>query len=288
MALELSNRHSRRSLLIGIVGALAGAATATVAGAQAVLAASDDGKPLHVGDHDVDVRSTTSLRNKTTQNTVISAHAYSEGTALYGGSNAGSGVHGYSVSSYGVMGQSHAGMGVYGVGHGGSSGVVGQSDTGHAVTGYADGHGATAVYAQSHTGLGVNAISDSGTAVWASSGSAGAIFADTFSNTVPAIHGWSEGPSTGIHGQSGGATRSKSPLHTGVYGSATGDASAVGVHGSAAAGRGGLFSGGVAQLNLVPSSAATHPASGQAGDLFLDKSSRLWLCKGGTGWVKLA
>jgi hypothetical protein len=38
----------------------------------------------------------------------------------------------------------------------------------------------------------------------------------------------------------------------------------------------------------VPSSRSTHPSSGALGDLFLDKSGRLWFCKGGTTWVKLA
>ena len=43
-------------------------------------------------------------------------------------------------------------------------------------------------------------------------------------------------------------------------------------------GRGGQFSGKKAQLRLIPSTATTHPAAGQAGDLFLDKTARLWLC----------
>ena len=39
---------------------------------------------------------------------------------------------------------------------------------------------------------------------------------------------------------------------------------------------------------LLPSGAASHPSSGQAGDLFVDVSHRLWFCKGGTTWVLLA
>jgi hypothetical protein len=63
--------------------------------------------------------------------------------------------------------------------------------------------------------------------------------------------------------------------------------SLVGVQGQGGSGRGGRFSGGKAQVKLDPSTAATHPASGQAGDIFLDKSKRLWLCKGGSTWVRL-
>ena len=55
-----------------------------------------------------------------------------------------------------------------------------------------------------------------------------------------------------------------------------------------ALGAGGLFSGKTAQIQLVPSTASTHPASGTAGQLFVDKSNRLWFCKGGTSWHQLA
>ena len=61
----------------------------------------------------------------------------------------------------------------------------------------------------------------------------------------------------------------------------------AGVHGESALGRGGRFKGKKAQIRLDPSTAATHPTSGAAGDLFLDASTRLWLCKGGTSWVRL-
>jgi hypothetical protein len=62
----------------------------------------------------------------------------------------------------------------------------------------------------------------------------------------------------------------------------------VGVRGESIDGRGALFIGGPAQIRLAPSSDPTHPGSGKAGDLFVDKSHRLWFCKGGTIWVKLA
>ena len=39
---------------------------------------------------------------------------------------------------------------------------------------------------------------------------------------------------------------------------------------------------------LSPSTAASHPDSGAAGDLFVDKTGRLWFCKGGATWKQLA
>jgi hypothetical protein len=71
------------------------------------------------------------------------------------------------------------------------------------------------------------------------------------------------------------------------------DASTVGngpaVRGSSATGRGAVFSSAsTAQLRLLPSASATHPLSGKRGDLFVDKSGRLWFCKGNTNWKQLA
>ncbi len=53
-------------------------------------------------------------------------------------------------------------------------------------------------------------------------------------------------------------------------------------------GRGVYAAGKLAQLRLQPATAATHPTSGAAGDLFVDRSKRLWFCKGGTRWVQVA
>lgn len=51
----------------------------------------------------------------------------------------------------------------------------------------------------------------------------------------------------------------------------------VGVGGKA--GRGARVSGGAAALQMLPSSAATHPTTGKAGDFFVDASARLWYCQ---------
>jgi hypothetical protein len=48
----------------------------------------------------------------------------------------------------------------------------------------------------------------------------------------------------------------------------------VGVGG--ALGRGARLSGGAAAAQMLPSTAATHPSTGKAGDFFVDSAVRLW------------
>jgi hypothetical protein len=64
--------------------------------------------------------------------------------------------------------------------------------------------------------------------------------------------------------------------------------SGAGVEGSSRLGAGGVFSGKTAQIQLVPSIGAAHPASGIAGQFFVDKLNHLWFCRGGTDWQQLA
>lgn len=52
--------------------------------------------------------------------------------------------------------------------------------------------------------------------------------------------------------------------------------------------RGGHFSGTEAQVRLQPSGRATHPNKGRKGDLFVDRAARLWFCKGGRNWKRMA
>jgi hypothetical protein len=66
--------------------------------------------------------------------------------------------------------------------------------------------------------------------------------------------------------------------------------SGAGVEGSSTDGRGGSFSGKLAQVHLTPGSGSTHPKTGQAGDLYVDKTGRLWFCtKTGSksGWKQI-
>ena len=64
--------------------------------------------------------------------------------------------------------------------------------------------------------------------------------------------------------------------------------SGAGVEGSSRLGAGGVFTGKTAQIQLVPSMGAGRPASGAAGQLFVDKLNHLWFCRGGTDWQQLA
>jgi len=57
---------------------------------------------------------------------------------------------------------------------------------------------------------------------------------------------------------------------------------------SASGSRGGRFRGTAAAINLAPAAHASHPVSGSAGDLVVDRHHRLWFCKGGRTWVRLA
>ncbi len=72
----------------------------------------------------------------------------------------------------------------------------------------------------------------------------------------------------------------------GVLGVTTG--TGAGICGSGGvSGRGAKFKSNVAQMWLEPST-LDRPASGKAGDFFVDKVNSLWFCKGGSSWVKLA
>ena len=53
-------------------------------------------------------------------------------------------------------------------------------------------------------------------------------------------------------------------------------------------GRGAVFSGGAAAVRMLPAAAATHPPTGLLGDFYVDASTRLWFCKGGSAWHQLA
>jgi hypothetical protein len=131
-------------------------------------------------------------------------------------------------------------------------------------------------------GQAVHGDTISGTGVWGSSGGG------------RGVHGISN-ENYGVYGESPDnyAVAGLSSTSAGVAGfsdsgqGVIGASNTVGVLGQSGLGRGGRFSGKKAQIRLDPSTAATHPASGAVGDIFLDASKRLWLCKGGTSWVRL-
>ena len=79
----------------------------------------------------------------------------------------------------------------------------------------------------------------------------------------------------GTQNSLGSGVVGKSTSGNGVYGTTT---NGIGVYGASTTARGGQFSGGPAQIRLVPGAAATHPASGKAGDIFVDSTARIWFC----------
>jgi hypothetical protein len=119
MASDTVMLRSRRSVLTGMIGGLAGAAAATLIGAQRVLAAGSDGSPVLVGGVYGDAQLPTRFDNVTNDYDVI--HAFSDlGDALAGESFRANGVHG--ISDY------FNGSGVYGENTGNGCGVTGRTN----------------------------------------------------------------------------------------------------------------------------------------------------------------
>lgn len=185
-------------------------------------------------------------------------------------------IHGISGSDAGVVGSSTSSVGVWGIVNSAGSAVRGTSG---ATAGFTAG-----VWGDVSSPGGVGAfgrnLATTGLAIGAQGTSS--------SPTGLALVGWADAGGVAVIGFSGGPGFPAAPRKTGVHGRADQDGSSVGVNGSSANGRGGLFAGKLAQLRLVPSTATTHPSSGVRGDLFVDKSGRLWYCKGGTAWSQLA
>ena len=99
-----------------------------------------------------------------------------------------------------------------------------------------------------------------------------------------------EGRATGAHavgvlGRAAIGVEGQTTDGFGVYGVST---SGFGVIGNSDTGRGGNFMGKAAAIRLYPTKASTHPTHGSRGDLIVDKSGRLWFCKGGTNWTHVA
>jgi hypothetical protein len=181
------------------------------------------------------------------------------GTGVRGASTSGEGVRGVSSSSNGTAGSSGSPIatGAFGVNTGGGYGTYGRSNA----------PGGFGAYGEAQQGTGVTG--------------------HTGSSTLPGVHGFSIGGSTGVVGRSSTNPAPPTPAGTGVFGYADLDGGSVGVHGASPSGRGGIFSGGQAALRLRPAG-STHPSSGIRGDLVVDTKGRLWFCRGGSIWVRLA
>ncbi len=126
------------------------------------------------------------------------------------------------------------------------------------------------------TGAGVLGVSAAGTGP----GVRGEVGVNTA--TVAAIEAAQSGLGNGVEAHIDNATSDGSALHARTTGTGPGIAA------SSAHGVGGRFSGATAPIQLLPSSARSHPTKGLAGQLFVDHSNRLWFCKGGTDWRQLA
>jgi hypothetical protein len=219
-------------------------------GGLAALAAQALGRPRSASAHDPDDVLLGGSNTATFMTRIY--NSFPDRSAIGGEATAaGSGVYGSSQSGPGIDGYSGSGQGVYG------SSLLGVGVFGEALN----------AGTNSIKGLKQNA----GTAVW------GDIQATL--STDGAVVGTTNGTGPGVRGVN-------SVDGSGVWGRSVGTGN--GIYGESVNGRGGRFVGKKAQIRLDPSTAITHPSSGAAGDIFLDKSKRLWFCKGGTTWVKLA
>ena len=101
-------------------------------------------------------------------------------------------------------------------------------------------------------------------------------------NAARAVHARTVGTGHAVLADVANARNRQSALKASTAGSGPG------IEGVSAGGVGGSFSGKTAQVRLVPSSASSHPSSGLSGQLFVDGAQRLWFCRGGTNWIRLA
>jgi len=226
-------------------------------------------------------------------------------TGVRGEGSAARGVSGYSVSNVGVLGQRGRSSAINGTGavvgdtaQSGIAGVAGLSTSGPGVSGVSQGFSGLASGAvagvvgdTNASAVGVAGFSKSGAGVLGRSigasglatGAVAGVVGDA--STVVGVAGFSAS-GTGVLGHS--ATQNGVVAQSDSNGAAAIFATSV-----ASKGRGGLFRGADdgAAISLVPASLATHPTSGQTGDLFVDSGGRLWYCKTGGSrgtWTALA
>jgi hypothetical protein len=150
------------------------------------------------------------------------------------------------------------------------------------------------LHAHSAGGIGVTALSDSSTGIQAEAHANDqiSIHGTKVAGTGPAVQGENSVAGNGyaaVYGLTNGSGPGTFGENTvnGNGSSGVARGTGAGVYGQSDNGLGGRFKGKKAQIRLEPSTTTTHPASGDAGEIFLDKSKRLWLCKGGTTWVRI-
>jgi hypothetical protein len=257
MAVDPTTPRTRRAIL---AGGLAAAAAASLGRARPAAAGI---VPVQLGAPN-SATTLTSITSTAANGDAFEGDASGYGNGVTGSSPFGIGVFGSSPSGRGVQGDSDAIEGVYGTSQSGT-GVYGFSQEGDGMQAVGATSGKSGLLAQQ---------SDAGG--WAVNGANEEAETNGYLGGANGLLGQARGSTgSGVVGYAGSGSPPVGPAHVGVYG----------VSGS---GRGGVFKGNLAQLKLLPSSHLTHPPSGQRGDLFVDKSGRLWFCKGGTTWVKLA
>jgi hypothetical protein len=158
--------------------------------------------------------------------------------------------------------------------------------------------GGPAVYASGKNGPGLKAIATNGNAIES--------VVEVTTNGFNGVYGATKGTGNGVFGEALATGASANAVlgiakgtgnsvfgfkDTGVVGDAVvgfTKGAGRGVVGISALGRGAVFTGKSAQVQMTPAATATHPSSGLAGDFFVDSGKRLWFCKGGTNWKQLA
>ncbi len=177
------------------------------------------------------------------------------GTGVWGSSAKG----GYS----GVFGQhtGTSGYGVVGDGTGGSAGVLGRNGGGHGVRGV----GQSGVVGESST-TGYSGVSGVHT------GSGYGVVGDGRGLNNAGVLG---------RNPTGAGVRGEGVVH-GVHGKTT--AGGTGIFGEGGTGYAGAFSGGKAQLRIVPKSGVGRPTSGSfaKGDVYMDAAANLFVCVAST------
>jgi hypothetical protein len=173
----------------------------------------------------------------------------------------------------------------------GGRGVVGTGVGGAGVSGIARGKAP-----------GVRAVADRG-----SRGSALAVGTEERANQAPTIEVRQRGSGDAVDIHIDNAANSNRALFARTFGTGIAVVGAIanprstataakgstigygaGVEGQSVYGVGGRFAGKTAQVHLVPAAAGSHPDTGEAGQLFVDKANRLWYCGGGRDWRQLA